>query len=39
LNIVLSLVFAAWFMRMGWMPHGGLALANSVATGLEALPW
>jgi putative peptidoglycan lipid II flippase len=36
-NIVLSLVFAAWFARVGWMPHGGLALANSVATGLESI--
>ena len=36
-NIVLSLVFAAWFTRIGWMPHGGLALANSVATGLECV--
>lgn len=37
LNIGLSLVFSAWFDRLGWMPHGGLALANSVATGLESL--
>jgi putative peptidoglycan lipid II flippase len=22
---------------VGWMPHGGLALANSVATGLESI--
>ena len=36
-NIVLSLVFAAWFARMGLMPHGGLALANSLATGLESI--
>jgi putative peptidoglycan lipid II flippase len=36
-NIVLSLVFSAWFARIGWMPHGGLALANSVATGLECI--
>ncbi|NLN69174.1 MAG: murein biosynthesis integral membrane protein MurJ [Chloroflexi bacterium] len=37
LNIGLSLWFSAWFARLGWMPHGGLALANSVATGLEAI--
>jgi putative peptidoglycan lipid II flippase len=36
-NIVLSLVFAAWFEKIGWMPHGGLALANSLATGLESI--
>jgi len=36
LNIGLSLAFSAWFTRLGWMPHGGLALANSVATGLES---
>jgi putative peptidoglycan lipid II flippase len=23
-------------MQAGWLPHGGLALANSTATGLEA---
>ncbi len=37
LNIALSVFFAAWFERLGWMPHGGLALANSLATGLEAV--
>jgi putative peptidoglycan lipid II flippase len=37
LNIVLSLAFSAWFARIGWMPHGGLALANSLATGLESI--
>jgi putative peptidoglycan lipid II flippase len=36
LNVVFSLLFSAWFTRIGWMPHGGLALANSLATGLEA---
>lgn len=36
-NIVLSLAFSAWFGRIGWMPHGGLALANSLATGLESI--
>ena len=37
LNIGLSVLLAAWFTRLGWMPHGGLALANSLATGLEAI--
>jgi len=35
LNIVFSLVFAAGFLRLGLPPHGGLALANSLATALE----
>jgi putative peptidoglycan lipid II flippase len=35
LNVGFSLLFAALFTRLGWMPHGGLALANSLATGLE----
>jgi putative peptidoglycan lipid II flippase len=37
LNVLLSVLLSAWFGRMGWMPHGGLALANSLATALEAL--
>ncbi len=37
LNIGLSLAFANLFVRWGWMPHGGLALANSLATGLESI--
>jgi putative peptidoglycan lipid II flippase len=36
LNVVFSILFSAWFARIGWMPLGGLALANSLATGLEA---
>lgn len=36
LNVAFSLLFSNWFARIGWMPHGGLALANSLATGLEA---
>ena len=36
LNVVFSLTFAWLFRRVGWMPHGGLALANSLATALEA---
>jgi len=41
MNVVLSLAFSALFERIGWMPHGGLALANSFATALEciALLW
>ena len=35
LNIIFSIAFAALFERIGWMPHGGLALANSLATALE----
>jgi putative peptidoglycan lipid II flippase len=35
LNVVLSLGLSAWFVRLGWMPHGGLALANTIATTLE----
>ncbi len=35
LNVVLSFAFSSLFMRLGWMPHGGLALANSLATALE----
>jgi putative peptidoglycan lipid II flippase len=37
LNILLSIVFSRWFQSLGWMAHGGLALANSLATGLESL--
>ncbi len=37
LNILLSILFSRWFITIGWMPHGGLALANSFATGLEAI--
>ena len=35
LNLVFSLLFVSVFTRIGWMPHGGLALANSLATLLE----
>jgi len=37
LNVVFSLAFSALFQRLGWMPHGGLALANSLATTLEMI--
>lgn len=35
LNVVFSFAFSALFTQIGWMPHGGLALANSLATTLE----
>ncbi len=35
LNVGLSFAFVALFNALGWMPHGGLALANTVATTLE----
>jgi putative peptidoglycan lipid II flippase len=37
LNVGFSYTFSALFIRLDWMPHGGLALANSLATGLEAV--
>jgi putative peptidoglycan lipid II flippase len=37
LNVVLSIGLSRLFLRLGWLPHGGLALANSIATGLEAI--
>ncbi len=37
LNIAFSLVLAPLFTRLGWQPHGGLALANTLATTLEGL--
>jgi len=36
LNIVLSLTLTTTFSRLGWPPVGGLALANSLATTVEA---
>ncbi len=35
LNVVFSLWFAGLFSGWGLLPHGGLALANSLATALE----
>jgi putative peptidoglycan lipid II flippase len=35
LNLVFSLVFSALFERNGLAPHGGLALANTLATVIE----
>jgi putative peptidoglycan lipid II flippase len=37
LNAALSLTLPGIFLSVGWMPHGGLALANSLATFLEML--
>jgi len=37
LNVVFSFSFSALFVRWGWMPHGGLALANTLATALESI--
>ena len=37
LNVLFSYIFSAMFIRQGWMPHGGLALANSLATALESI--
>jgi len=36
LNVVFSILFSRLFVTLGWMPLGGLALANSLATALEA---
>jgi putative peptidoglycan lipid II flippase len=36
LNVVFSIMFSKFFAQMGWIPVGGLALANSLATALEA---
>jgi putative peptidoglycan lipid II flippase len=35
LNVIFSLLFPYLFESVGWLPFGGLALANSLATGLE----
>jgi putative peptidoglycan lipid II flippase len=37
LNLVFSFGFSALFKKWGFMPHGGLALANSLATFLEMI--
>jgi len=36
LNVVLSILLSRLFEAAGWLPHGGLALANTVATVIEA---
>jgi len=35
LSIVLSLLLSSLFTSLGWLPHGGLALAVSLSTALE----
>ena len=35
LNVALSLALIALFEALGWMPHGGLALSNALATTSE----
>jgi putative peptidoglycan lipid II flippase len=35
LNVIFSFLFSALFSQAGLLPHGGLALANSLATALE----
>ena len=37
INILLSFGLASLFERVGWLPLGGLALANSLATALESV--
>lgn len=37
MNLGFSLLLTWLFGRIGWMPHGGLALANSLATFLESI--
>jgi putative peptidoglycan lipid II flippase len=37
LNVAFSFLFTWVFKQFGWMPHGGLALANSLATALETV--
>jgi putative peptidoglycan lipid II flippase len=37
LNVIFSLLFSRLFSSMGFLPHGGLALANSAATTIEML--
>jgi putative peptidoglycan lipid II flippase len=37
LNVLFSFLFSGLFRHIGWMPHGGLALANSLATAVEAI--
>lgn len=37
INIMLSILLGSLFLRIGWLAIGGLALANSIATGLESI--
>ena len=36
-NLLLSILFSKIFSNFGWMPHGGLAFANSTATTIESI--
>lgn len=36
-NILLSFAFSRLFAQLGWLPLGGLALANTTATAIESL--
>ena len=36
LNVIFSILLSQYFASIGWLPLGGLALANSFATALEA---
>jgi putative peptidoglycan lipid II flippase len=37
LSIGFSFLFSSLFAKLGWLPHGGLALAVSLSTALEVL--
>jgi putative peptidoglycan lipid II flippase len=37
LNVLFSIIFSSLFSSIGWMPFGGLALANTLATALESM--
>jgi putative peptidoglycan lipid II flippase len=36
MNVIFSITFSRLFAQIGWIPVGGLALGNSLATALEA---
>ncbi len=37
LNLIFSVLFSSLFSKIGWLPLGGLALANSLATAIESI--
>ncbi len=37
LNVIMSVLLMNWFGQLGWLSHGGLALANSIAVMVEML--
>lgn len=37
MNVTLSVLLSSYFENSGWLPHGGLALANSIATTIEGV--